>query len=175
MDGNSQYPLDKATLNGEYSVSEQVSTTQLRRLVRLLDGSDISEIEVKRAASGLRLVLRKAKATEASGSENELYHVAVRGPEEGSSNELAVIDTKHTITAPLVGIFHSWGKPRGAALVHIGDRVKIAQLVGTIQSLNVINEIESPVAGRVVEILVQDSQPVEYGQPLITIDSMEEE
>jgi len=175
MDGNSQHPLDRATLNGEYSVSEQVSTTQLQRLVRLLDGSDVSEIEVKRAASGLRLVLRKAKATEANGSDAELYHVAVGAPGEEHSNGAAVVDTKHTITAPLVGIFHSWGKPRGAALVHIGDRVKIAQLVGTIQSLNVINEVEAPVAGRVVDILVQDGQPVEYGQPLITIDSMEEE
>jgi biotin carboxyl carrier protein len=49
--------------------------------------------------------------------------------------------------------------------------VKAGQLVATIQSLNVINEVESPVEGRVVEILVQDGQPVEYGQPLMMIDT----
>jgi biotin carboxyl carrier protein len=48
--------------------------------------------------------------------------------------------------------------------------VKVGQLVATIQSLNVMNEVESSLEGRVVEILVQDGQPVEYGQPLITLD-----
>jgi len=53
----------------------------------------------------------------------------------------------------------------------MGDRVKAGQLVGTIESLNVLNEVETAVAGRVVEIFVQDGQPVEYGQVLMTIDS----
>ena len=52
--------------------------------------------------------------------------------------------------------------------------MKVGQVVGTIQSLNVINEVESLVAGRVVEIFVQEGQPVEYGQPLMTIDSSQE-
>jgi biotin carboxyl carrier protein len=55
--------------------------------------------------------------------------------------------------------------------VAVGDRVKEGQLVGTIQSLNVLNEVETSVAGRVVEIHVQDGQPVEYGQLLMTIDT----
>ena len=53
----------------------------------------------------------------------------------------------------------------------MGDRVKAGQLVGTIESLNVLNEVETAVAGHVVEIFVQDGQPVEYGQVLMTIDS----
>jgi biotin carboxyl carrier protein len=51
----------------------------------------------------------------------------------------------------------------------------VGQLVATIESLNVINEVESPVAGSVVEILVQEGQPVEYGQHLVVIDSAAEE
>ncbi len=80
----------------------------------------------------------------------------------------------HTVAASLVGIFHSWAKPKAPSLINVGDRVKVGQVVGTIQSLNVLNEVELLVAGRVVEILVQDGQPVEYGQPLMTIDSSEE-
>jgi biotin carboxyl carrier protein len=56
----------------------------------------------------------------------------------------------------------------------VGDVVKVGQRVGTIQSLNVLNEVETQVAGRVVEIFVRDGQPVEYGQQLMTIDSAEE-
>ena len=80
---------------------------------------------------------------------------------------------EHKIVAPLVGTFHVWAKPRGGALVAVGDRVKAGQLVGTIQSLNVLNEVESAVAGRVVEVHVQEGQPVEYGQVLMTIDTAE--
>jgi len=76
----------------------------------------------------------------------------------------------HSVVAPLVGVFHSATKPRGKALVAVGDHVKAGQHLAAIESLNVINEVEAPVAGRVVEILVQEGQPVEYGQPLMTID-----
>ena len=55
----------------------------------------------------------------------------------------------------------------------VGDRVKAGQLVGTIESLNVLNEVETSVAGRVVDVLVHDGQPVEYGQVLMTIESAE--
>src|ERR1700674_2274972 len=82
-------------------------------------------------------------------------------------------ETQHKIVAPLVGTFHVWAKPRGGTLVAVGDRVKAGQLVGTIQSLNVLNEVETAVAGRVIEVHVQDGQPVEYGQVLMTIESAE--
>jgi biotin carboxyl carrier protein len=52
----------------------------------------------------------------------------------------------------------------------VGDRIKVGQIVATIESLNVINEVEAVVAGHVVEILVQNGEPVEYGQPLMIIE-----
>ena len=63
--------------------------------------------------------------------------------------------------------------PKGGTLVAVGDIVKAGQLVGTIQSLNVMNEVETSKAGRVVDILVQEGQAVEYGQHLMTIDNAE--
>jgi len=58
----------------------------------------------------------------------------------------------HNVVAPLVGIFHSATKPRGKALVAVGDHIKAGQHVAAIESLNVINEVEAPAAGRVIEI-----------------------
>ena len=149
-----------------------IDIEQLQRLVRLLDGSDVSEIEVRRGGEdvqGMHLLLRKAKASD--GSEQMLMTLPAGSKE-------AVLDapkeTKHTITAPLVGLFHVWARPKGGALVAVGDTVKVGQVVGTIQSLNIINEVESHVVGRVSEIFVLDGQAVEYGQPLMTIDSAEE-
>jgi acetyl-CoA carboxylase biotin carboxyl carrier protein len=174
MDHNRQYPYKVETdFDEDTSAAQQVSVDQLRRLVRLLDESDVSEIEVKRAQEGMHLVLRKAKMQ--VGSEAGEYAVLTAGESNssGSSLQTGTADAKHTIVAPLVGIFHTWGKPTGSPVIALGDRIRVGQLVGTIQSLNVINEVESTIAGRVVEILAQDGQPVEYGQPLVVLDSSE--
>ena len=98
---------------------------------------------------------------------------SVDGVALATSNEVSAppVETKKAIVAPLVGLFHPWAKPRGKMLVKVGDRIKVGQLVATIESLNVINEVESPFAGEIAEILVQDGQPVEYGQPLMTVES----
>ncbi|HLJ33449.1 MAG TPA: biotin/lipoyl-containing protein [Ktedonobacteraceae bacterium] len=146
-----------------------VSIEQLQHLVRLLDRSDVSELELKRTGDGTRLVLRKAKASDdfsaMSGSQIVASASLTPGAESAPPKE-----AKSTIVAPLVGIFHPWAKPRGKALVAVGDRIKVGQIVATIESLNVINEVEAVVAGRVAEILVQNGQPVEYGQPLMSIE-----
>lgn len=175
MDGNRQYSHDVEANNGyeESGIVERVSVKQLQRLVHLIDGSDVSEIEVKCADRGMHLVLRKAKVHEQMEAGD--YQVAISSV-SGTGNAAVTppIEKKHTVTASLVGIFHTWAKPKTPPLIQVGDRVKVGQVVGTIQSLNVINEVESLVAGCVLEIFVQDGQPVEYGQPLMTIDSSEE-
>ena len=159
------------TPEDEDEAASLVSVEQLQRLIRLLDRSDVSELELKLAGDGTRLVLRKAKATDGMGAVAAPSLVA--SAESGSATEAAAaaVETKKAIVAPLVGLFHPWAKPRGKALVAVGDRIKVGQLVATIESLNVINEVESTVAGRIVEIVVQDGQPVEYGQPLMTVES----
>lgn len=170
MDSNHQY-------NGKTSqhetdqqkVQSLISVEQLRHLVHLLDQSDVSEVELKRAEEGTRLVLRKAKVQE-NGHQHE-QPMLVPTSEEPMPEP---VSTERKVVAPLVGIFHVWAKPKGGSLVAVGDRVKAGQLVATIQSLNLINEVESPVAGRVIEILVQEGQAVEYGQPLMVVDSKEE-
>ncbi len=145
-----------------------VSVEQLRHLVRLLDRSDVSELELKRAEDGTRLVLRKAKASDDFSAMAEAQMVTSSSPVSEANAPAG--EAKSTIVAPLVGIFHPWAKPRGKALVAVGDRIKVGQIVATIESLNVINEVEAVVAGRVAEILVQNGQPVEYGQPLLSIE-----
>ncbi len=143
-----------------------ISVQQLQHLVRLLDRSDIAELELNRPEEGLRLVLRKVKVTQPSE-----HHVMIPSPV--SENAAPYPETKHTVVAPLVGIFHTAAKPKGKPLVTVGDRVKAGQHVAAIESLNVINEVEAPAPGRITEILIQEGQPVEYGQPLMTIESAE--
>jgi len=171
MDGNRHNPsidTGNGSLLQDTNAASVISIEQLQHLVRLLDNSDVSELELKRAAEGARLVLRKVQAPESSGQSFEGQFIPAT-----SDTALATEpgETEHKVVAPLVGTFHVWAKPKGGALVAVGDYVKAGQLVGTIESLNVLNEVESAIAGRVVEIFVQDGQPVEYGQVLMAIDS----
>ena len=168
MDGNRPYSYNGGVHpDREHEANELVSVEQLQRLVRLLDRSDVSELEVKRAGVGMRLLLRKVKMPEHVEQDSS----QVIAPLNTSTEAVVATETNQQIVAPLVGIFHPWAKPKESALVSVGDMVKVGQLVATIQSLNVMNEVESSLEGRVVEILVQDGQPVEYGQPLITVDT----
>ncbi|SRR5216683_1262063 len=178
MAGNDyEFPYE---LNAEQDAASSfsvISIEQLQRLVQALDSSDVSELEVQRESDGVYLALRKVKASEMSISgEGAMLIAATNGaamPVVADTPAPEAKETQHKIVAPLVGTFHVWARPRGGALVAVGDRVKAGQLVGTIESLNVLNEVETTVAGRVIEVHVQDGQPVEYGQALMTIDSAE--
>lgn len=179
MDGNEGHSYrvnDVGSLaDGISEPASVISVEHLQRLVRLLDRSDVSELELKRADGGARLVLRKAKAPENIGQPGEanLHPAFIQSSEymQLPASTATATASKHIITAHLVGIFHVWAKPRGGTLVAVGDRIKVEQLLATIESLNVINEVESTIAGHVVEILVQEGQPVEYGQHLMVIDT----
>ena len=179
MDGNQGHSHIENNVgslaDGTSESASVISVEHLQRLVRLLDRSDVSELELKRADGGTRLLLRKAKAPENIGQPGgtSLHPAFMQSAIDMQlpTSTTTASAAKHTITAHLVGIFHAWAKPRGGTLVAVGDRIKLGQLIATIESLNVINEVESNVAGHVVEILVQEGQPVEYGQPLVVIDT----
>ena len=178
MAGNDyEFPNELDTEQNAASSHSVISIEQLRRLVRALDSSDVSELELQRESDGVYLALRKVKASEMNVLlEGGLVMAATNGvamPFAAETSAPKEKETQHKIVAPLVGTFHVWAKPRGGALVAVGDRVKAGQLVGTIQSLNVLSEVETTVAGRVIEVHVQDSQSVEYGQVLMTIDIAE--
>ncbi len=171
------HPIEDAE-SGEFYVAQEeqssgvISIEQLRRLVRLLDQSSISELELKHIEEGTRLVLRKAKADQNINTQNgSLFSGQSAVLSMNEEADPAPTEIEHKVVAHLVGTFHVWARPRGGTLVAVGDRVKEGQLLGIIESLNVFNEVESPVAGHVVEIFVQEGQPVEYGQLLMTIAS----
>jgi acetyl-CoA carboxylase biotin carboxyl carrier protein len=169
MNGNHGHETDSSSYE-EFDPLERLNTTQLQQLVHLLDESSVSEIEVNRAQVGMHLVLRKKVIEEnAVVPEYQVIPTDEKGQDGVSSAE-----ERKVVPSPLVGIFHTWAKPKGKALVEVGDRIKVGQRVGTIQSLNVLNEVESTISGRVVEIQVQDGQAVEYGQPLLLVNTAEE-
>jgi acetyl-CoA carboxylase biotin carboxyl carrier protein len=143
-----------------------VNLKEVRALLELLREYGLSEIEVER--EGERIRIRRdppatsaplAPLTGAGGS-------AVPPPAPVSEPR----PTALPIEAPMVGTFYRAAAPDAAPFVRPGDVVKKGQVVAIIEAMKLMNEVESKVAGRVVKVLVENAQPVEYGQPLFLVE-----
>ncbi|MFN3266951.1 MAG: acetyl-CoA carboxylase biotin carboxyl carrier protein [Deinococcales bacterium] len=94
---------------------------------------------------------------------------AVAAPEAPAPTE-KVVAPGHQVKAPIVGTFYRASSPDAAPFVQVGDKVEVGQVLCIIEAMKLMNEIESDKAGIVREILVQNAQPVEYGQALFVIE-----
>jgi len=88
---------------------------------------------------------------------------------EGAAAEADAEPAAGEVVAPIVGTFYATPSPDAPAFVRVGDRVKVGQVLCIIEAMKLMNEIEAEVAGTVVEILVRNEDPVEYGQVLMRI------
>jgi acetyl-CoA carboxylase biotin carboxyl carrier protein len=101
---------------------------------------------------------------------NRAIDSANAGGVQMSGNAPSVVDSKLAeVASPMVGTFYRASAPGEAPFVEVGDRVKSGQTVCIIEAMKLMNEIEADISGQVMEILVQNGEPVEYGQPLMRI------
>jgi acetyl-CoA carboxylase biotin carboxyl carrier protein len=150
------------------------SMAEVRHLIALMDGSDLTEITVEQPDSGMRLVLRRVievvgSAPVAAAVPVAALAAAPMAPPVAPVAAEPPAPEREFITAPIVGTFHPGLGPRTKPLVQVGDTVSEGQVVGSIETLNVMNDVEAQVAGKVVAILVAPGQPVEYGQHLVAV------
>jgi acetyl-CoA carboxylase biotin carboxyl carrier protein len=148
-----------------------VNQREIRRLADLLRDYGLSEVEVER--EGVRIRLRREPAPIMAASAGP----SARGPDSTPAPAPAVSQGQDgdearllTVEAPMVGTFYRAPSPDAPPFVRDGDRVKKGQVVCIIEAMKLMNEIESKVAGRVVKVLVENTQPVEYGQPLFLLE-----
>ena len=105
---------------------------------------------------------------------NSVAHIGMTEPETSGKSvsekeEHIDIGSDKVITSPLVGTFYSAPSPEADPFVQVGDTVKKGQVLGIIEAMKLMNEIESDYDGTIVEIYVENGQAVEYGQPLFRI------
>ncbi len=104
-------------------------------------------------------------------TETRILDNATSASVQSSGNPPSTIDKRLVeVPSPMVGTFYRASAPGEAAFVEVGDRVRNGQTVCIIEAMKLMNEIEAEVSGQVMEILVQNGQPVEYGQPLMRIN-----
>lgn len=156
----------------------QLDFNQLRELLTALDGTDIAELTLK--SSDLELTIRKDSGTTIAGQPSspvsaiappttESLTPEVSAPSPSPAPPPASTDKSVEIVSPMVGTFYRAPAPDEPPFVDVGDRISTHQTVCIIEAMKLMNEVESEVTGEVIEILVENGEPVEYNQPLMRV------
>ena len=155
-----------------------IEVAELRRLIRLVKRTGIGELEVSAGGRAVRIsavpgtvrVAGAATAGAAVPQEGPGPSPGGAAPGAGAPGAAARSERLVAITSPMVGTFYRAPAPDADPYVEVGGMVEIGQTVCIIEAMKLMNEIESELRGRVVELLVENAQPVEFGQKLFLID-----
>jgi acetyl-CoA carboxylase biotin carboxyl carrier protein len=174
----------------------ELDFNELRELLTVFSQTDISELTLKSA--DFELTMRKGidiNSSQVSDSSNRVLSALPTMPTvtagvpsptremaTGGGSEVTsatptsptaspAMDSKWvTVNSPMVGTFYRSPAPGESAFVEVGDRIRTGQTVCIIEAMKLMNEIEAEVSGQVMQILVENGEPVEYGQPLIRVN-----
>jgi acetyl-CoA carboxylase biotin carboxyl carrier protein len=151
---------------------------KLKTLIDLVSESGISELEVTEGEGKVRIVKNAAPvymaapqqfAPQAAPFAPQAGGIADAGASAGAVSPAPVAVQGHVVTSPMVGSFYRAPSPGADPFVQVGDTVKEGQTLCIIEAMKLLNEIEADKSGVVKEILVENGQAVEYGQPLFVI------
>ncbi|MGB9664139.1 MAG: acetyl-CoA carboxylase biotin carboxyl carrier protein [Ignavibacteria bacterium] len=163
----------------------------LKKLLKIVDDSGVDEVEIEEEGTKIRI---KKSPTYKENSQNvfpfpfpQNFQVPVQAPVTQPTvqsqtpsvvEEKKVIEEKkaekkyHEIKSPIVGTFYRAPSPDAEPYVKVGDVVQVGQVLCIVEAMKLMNEIESDVNGKIVQILVENAQPVEYGQTLFLIEPL---
>ncbi|MCK1365211.1 acetyl-CoA carboxylase biotin carboxyl carrier protein [Bradyrhizobium sp. 62] len=142
----------------------------VRELALLLDETSLTEIEIERA--GLRLRVAR-NISVAATMPMQMAAAPAALPVAAAAAAPAAADlTKHpgAVTSPMVGTAYWAPEPGAKPFIEVGSKVSVGQTLLIIEAMKTMNQIPSPRAGTVTQIVIEDGQPVEYGEPLVIIE-----
>lgn len=150
---------------------------KLKTLIDLVSESNVSELEITEAEGKVRIVKAQPLApvvavpAAPSAAPASIVATAPAAPAAApaAAAEPAAVPAGHVVKSPMVGTFYRASSPGAAPFVEVGSVVKEGDTVGIIEAMKILNEIEADCSGTVVEILVENGQAVEFGQPLMVI------
>lgn len=147
---------------------------KIKKLIELVEESGVSEIEIKEGEETVR-ISRKIEAPMMP----QQYYLPPQGhaPQPAAAPLPTTTETPtenkipegHIVTSPMVGTFYKAPSPDAAPFVTIGSQVEVGTVICIIEAMKTLNQIESDKAGVIASILVENGQPVEFGQPLFVI------
>ena len=142
---------------------------KLKTLIDLVQNSGISELEISEGEEKIRIakhLAAPAPTTVMVGAPAPAAMPAAPAPETAAPPP---VPEGHIVKSPMVGTFYRSGNPGSPAFVEVGQTVKTGDTLCIIEAMKLMNEIEADASGVVKEVLVENGQPVEFGQPLFVI------
>ena len=144
---------------------------KIKKLIEIIEESDIAELEIKEGEEEIRI-------SRYSGNPVPVAYAPPAAPVAVSNSPVAVAAavpteekiTGHVVKSPMVGTFYRAASPGAKVFTDVGQKVQLGDTLCIIEAMKILNQIESDKSGTVTQILVENGQPVEYGQPLFVIE-----
>jgi len=149
--------------------------SMIRRLIKLVEESNVEELEISRWGRKVR-ISKKARASSANNSESTAATVvSLEQPSfapavETPASSEAEAENLVAIKSPMVGTCYRAAAPGAEPLAKTGQVIEKGAVVCIVEAMKLMNEIESEISGRIVKVLVEDGQPVEFGQSLFLVE-----
>ena len=145
---------------------------EIKDMINLMNENDLTELEIEK--EGVRIRLKKG----AGGVYEKAVEFVAQAPQGSAGQERPLSPQQQEkpkvntieIKAPMVGTFYRAPSPEAPSYVNIGDNIEPGQVICIIEAMKLMNEIKSEVKGRIVDIQVDNSEPVEFGQVLFVIE-----
>jgi acetyl-CoA carboxylase biotin carboxyl carrier protein len=183
---NVKAPTKAATAAAAKVQSENLDLAQIKELIELISEKQFTEFELERGSFRMRLgrgTTTKVITETSQVLSNPLpigiqapsvvESVVVTPPPVAATPVSAVVpepeETLHIITSPIVGTFYHAASPTAEPFIKVGDSISVGKVLCIVEAMKLMNEIQADVSGKVAKILVENGQPVEYGQPLFGI------
>ena len=148
---------------------------EIKEIIALMNENSLNEIEIER--EGLKLKLKKSAEGVIMGTPTHFAVESLPAPKAASlvsvppsSGAADVSKTNKDIKSPMVGTFYRSPSPEAEAFIEVGQTVEVGQVVCIVEAMKLMNEIKSEVRGKVIEVAVQNAEPVEFGQTLFIVD-----
>jgi acetyl-CoA carboxylase biotin carboxyl carrier protein len=147
--------------------SPLVNHDLIHELTKLLDETGLTEIEIEQDGQRVRVARGAAAAPAPVYAPRELPPQSV-----GESSSAPIDPSKHpgVVISPMVGTAYAAAEPGAKPFIDIGSKVKAGDTLLIIEAMKTMNQIPAPRAGNVIQILFEDGQPVEFGEPLVIIE-----
>jgi acetyl-CoA carboxylase biotin carboxyl carrier protein len=148
---------------------------KLKTLIDLVSESNVSELEITEAEGKVRIVKGGGAQMQPTGAPMMMAPAPAPAPLQPANGAIAAAPapaepTGHTVKSPMVGTFYRASAPGAKSFVEIGSVVKEGDTICIIEAMKILNEIEADKSGTVSQILCENGQAVEYGQPLFVIE-----
>ncbi len=145
---------------------------KVKKLIELLEESDIAEIEIHEGEESVRISRNSAHIIAAAPMQYAPPAIAApaAAPAPTDAAPATAEVSGHAINAPMVGTFYRSSTPGAPSFVEVGQQVSVGETLCIIEAMKLLNQIESDKAGTVKAVLAENGQPVEYDQPLFIIE-----